>query len=353
MSFWLIIIIILLAGIAGGYINYLLPSNTNADGNKIRTWIICIVLGIGASILVPLFLEIAQSKLMDNIRYSWQLQVKDCKADTVKVKVEVTAPGSTDTTARPAVKPVVKTSQQGTAAIKNTECPPLKDYFLFFGYCLLAAAAGIRFISSIMDSVIKDKQIAQQKEKIEKTEDEKEKEKKAKEEAEKAKEKAEKEKLKLAAQDMREAEQAEKEILHLTNIRTMSLHEKAVAGSPAISPVTNTEDRQKGRFGGRNENNGRKLSAVVANEPKGIFYDFTIMVESTDNTRPLTGEVILFLHDSFTPNVVKLTVADGKAVYKNIAYGAFTVGAVADNGNTLLELDLAEDKNFPKEFRER
>jgi hypothetical protein len=35
------------------------------------------------------------------------------------------------------------------------------------------------------------------------------------------------------------------------------------------------------------------------------------------------------------------------------AWGAFTVGAVADGGLTRLELDLAEHPDFPAEFRAR
>jgi hypothetical protein len=32
------------------------------------------------------------------------------------------------------------------------------------------------------------------------------------------------------------------------------------------------------------------------------------------------------------------------------AWGAFTAGAVCDNGATLLEYDLSEDQRFPEDF---
>jgi len=61
MSLSIIILIMLLAGFSGGVINFYLASNTDADGKKIKDQMVCIIMGIGATILVPLFLEIAQS----------------------------------------------------------------------------------------------------------------------------------------------------------------------------------------------------------------------------------------------------------------------------------------------------
>jgi hypothetical protein len=37
----------------------------------------------------------------------------------------------------------------------------------------------------------------------------------------------------------------------------------------------------------------------------------------------------------------------------NKVYGAFTAGAEADEGNTRLEIDLAELSGVPQEFRDR
>jgi hypothetical protein len=127
---------------------------------------------------------------------------------------------------------------------------------------------------------------------------------------------------------------------------------------PVLGPITNPDDPQKGRFGGKKENNGRRLSAKVepSKDDPG-YYNVTIWVESTDPLRPLSGDVIFYLHDSFRPSVYTIKpdeFTDGKALDDEIvSYGAFTAGVVTDNGQTLLELDLAEDKSFPKEFRER
>ena len=344
----------LLAGIGGGMINYLLPSNSDATGVKIRKRAACIALGIGATILVPLFLEIAQSKLMDNIHYSWTLQNQDCNCDNEKkdtIIVNVVMPDTTqalnDTAKKGTIPTKGKTALTSNKTLNTNCCVPLKNYFLYFAYCFLAAAAGIRFINAIMDGVLKDKQISDLKVKNEKTEAEKEQERLAKEAAEK-------QKNKLAAQDKKDAEQSEREVLQAMNIRTMRTDEKTMIGISGIGPVVNSEDRQKGRFGGKQVNNDRKISATVSNQPRGSFYDFTITVESTDPVNhPLIGQVILFLHDSFSPSVVTLDAINSKAEYRNTAYGAFTVGAIADNGKTLLEIDLAELSDAPAQFLAR
>ena len=104
MSLNIILVIMILSGITGGSVNYLLPANTDpVSGKKITNYLTCLVLGISATILVPLFLEFAQSTLLNDI-------------------------------------------DQPTA-----DGPPLKNYFLFTAYCFLAAAAGLRGKSAHID----------------------------------------------------------------------------------------------------------------------------------------------------------------------------------------------------------
>ena len=191
MSLTIIIFIMLLAGIVGGGINYILPSNTGEDKVKIRKFLNCIIMGVGATILIPLFLEIAQSKLMDNIHYGWSIQNKECDCsqegeDSLLLKVtfqaDTTKRIASDTVKVATEKPKVTSSGNISTAANNC-CVPLKNYFLFAAYCLLAAAAGFRFINSITDSVLKDKQIAEAQ--------------KGKAKAEEGKEKAEEEKQKI------------------------------------------------------------------------------------------------------------------------------------------------------------
>jgi len=157
----------------------------------------------------------------------------------------------------------------------------------------------------------------------------------------------EKQKQKLTAQDKLNAKQEE----------NMQLENLDFDASKILPPIKNADDPQKGRFGGKAENNGRKLNATVTPGSSDSFFDITIWVESTDSKNPLNTDVIFYLHDSLRPSVYAIKpgeFVDGKAIDNTIrAWGAFTVGAITDNGDTLLELDLAELPDAPKLFRER
>lgn len=111
-------------------------------------------------------------------------------------------------------------------------------------------------------------------------------------------------------------------------------------------------DPQKGQWGGKPEVNSRRLSATVEAASMQGFYKVTLLVESTSDQIPLTGEVRFYLHDTFyNPERVE-KVKEGKAVLElHGVWGSFTVGAVADNGATELELDLAELPGITEEFR--
>lgn len=117
-------------------------------------------------------------------------------------------------------------------------------------------------------------------------------------------------------------------------------------------PAIVANDPQKNQWGGKPEVNGRRLSAVVESSTMKGFYKVTIVVESIDITRPLIGEVKFYLHDTFfNPEPVE-KVKNGKAILKlHGVWGSFTVGAVADDGATKLELDLAELPGVTDEFK--
>ncbi|HEY9002752.1 MAG TPA: YEATS-associated helix-containing protein [Mucilaginibacter sp.] len=355
MSFPVLVAIMLLCGIIGGIINCILPQNkdTNADPQaKGRTLFHCILIGIGATILVPLFLEIAQSKLLDNLRMTWQIRCSecvDCPVDSAKkADTKACTQASTDTTNKKVNDPILAKLDniQKNTKSNSQNCIPLKSYLLFAAYCFLAAAAGPRFINNLMDSVLKEKTIEELQTKTKEATQEKDK-------AVEEKDKAEQSKEKLIALNQLNAKQAEANVIPQVVPKNM-----LVAGQlPQIGAITNPDDPQKGRFGGKSVNNGRALKATVTNSLIPDFYNVTIWVESTDNDRPLDSDVVFYLHDSFRPSVYSIKVnefEDGKAIDKDIlSYGAFTVGAVTDNGQTLLEFDLAEQPEFPKNFRDR
>lgn len=110
--------------------------------------------------------------------------------------------------------------------------------------------------------------------------------------------------------------------------------------------ATNSNDPQKGQWGGKSANKNRQLTATV--DPKLVpgLFRINLKVESTDpDNNPLQDdEIVLFvLHDTFGDPPVRLVkVSNGSAELSLISYGSFTVGAITDKGSTELELDLAE-----------
>ncbi len=104
---------------------------------------------------------------------------------------------------------------------------------------------------------------------------------------------------------------------------------------------TSALDPQKGRWGGKAENNNRKLSAIISRMTGSDWAEIILRVESTDPKKdPLKGIVTFHLHPTFINSSPVIIVLNGIAEIKTKAWGAFTVGAVADNGKTTLELDL-------------
>ena len=377
MSFYVIILIMLLCGIFGGYINFLLPANDlqvpadnddRTDGTvtksrkvkydikiKLQPLGTCIFLGIGATVLVPLFLEIAQSKLLDNIHYGFQTdktasQNTIAPKDSMLVNIVVKTDSLKKDTSRTVVA-IIKTNDKET-----DDTVPLKNYLLFAAYCLVAAASGLRFITSVTDSVLKQ----QLKEARKETAEEKEK----KEQAEKDAAKAEADAKALAEANEKTAKNNQlKQVTELEKlgyaapVSLKSQTTKPLQDTFELPAITNMYDPQKGRFGGKPENNGRRLSATVKPSSIPEFYDVQLIVETTRPDKPLDTDVVFYVHDSLSPSVFVIKTAsflEGKAISQKIkSFGAFTVGVITDDGATKLELDLAENTDYPAPFRAR
>jgi len=120
--------------------------------------------------------------------------------------------------------------------------------------------------------------------------------------------------------------------------------------TPTSSPPIDPEDPQKGRWGGRSSESGRSLSASVRAVNDAWF---EVVLEVSGSTPPLTGPVEFHLHPTFSPSVQRVESESNRAVLHVGAWGAFTVGATADEGRTRLELDLAQLPEAPTKFRER
>lgn len=338
MSLYIALVIMLAAGILGGIINYCLTAAGAADAPK-PNFIKSVVIGIGATFLIPLFLQIAQSKLLDGIRNSGDLTMTAAntrESGTTKL-ADKKGPSHSDTTKTDTAAKKGDNTDKGAAT--KEEVPPLKDYLVFTAYCLLAAAAGPRFINSVMDGVLKDKKISQlTKENTKVTQE---------------KDKIEQVQALQTARNALLADHDETAALASAEVGPAL----AAVVKPQIGPKTVPNDPQKGRFGGRREVNGRKLCASVDPLRVPLLYKVVIWVESTDPAKPLTGDVIFYLHDTFRPSVITLPENEytgGKAKLEpKTAWGAFTVGAVVDGGLTLLEYDLSLDTEFDENFRSR
>lgn len=113
-------------------------------------------------------------------------------------------------------------------------------------------------------------------------------------------------------------------------------------------------DWAKKMFGGQsrvtNSFGARELTASVR-QLDSQWYE--VNLEVTASPTPET-EVIFFLHNTFkNPTPTAGFGAGGVARLTVTAYGAFTVGALVDDGTTELELDLAEVADAPPDFKNR
>lgn len=111
------------------------------------------------------------------------------------------------------------------------------------------------------------------------------------------------------------------------------------------------DDNRAGQFGGSPSRNGLALSASVKRDSPGWFR-VDIEVRPTAPQRELDGTVHFYYHDTFSPSSEIVRVRDGVARTHVICYGGFTLGAVADEGKTPLELDLARIPGVPRDFRD-
>ncbi|WP_207515712.1 leucine-rich repeat domain-containing protein [Longitalea luteola] len=106
------------------------------------------------------------------------------------------------------------------------------------------------------------------------------------------------------------------------------------------------DDLQKGRWGGKATNNGKRLQARVEplKDSPGLYSIFV-----TISGKPLSGQVALFLHNSFSDEIEYGTAVNDQVTFDLVAYEAFTMGAYAEDGTTL-ELDLNTVKGYPAAF---
>lgn len=339
------LLIMLVAGLLGGGINYVLQSyRDEPSATPVRPIAHSLLLGIGATFLVPIFLKLTDSKIMDNIQFSFSNHKpavdstgkEKLPADTIVVNLQADSNKSISYKVGNIAKSKSPKNETGSDSDENETG---KNYFLWMAYCLLAASAGFKFINMLINNLVKDEQLKQATAKNQELT--------TKFEVQK----------KIDEKEAAKAEQKAKEALVQNTVQKSFMvnnEPPKVPLLPQLPPVKYADDPQKGRFGGQSQKNFRTLAASVKPTDDAFFYEVTIWVESTDqNEHPLEGEVIFYLHHSFRPSVTTIPVKDGKATLTIEAFGAFTVGVITDLGQTLLELDLSKDRSFPADFRSR
>ena len=107
-------------------------------------------------------------------------------------------------------------------------------------------------------------------------------------------------------------------------------------------------DPNKGRFGSTSSASADIRASV--RHVSGDWYEVTTEIASKEGHSLPAGEVMFFLHPTFTNPVVTVPIVGDRAVLKVGAWGSFTIGAELPNGEKL-EIDLARDvPGVPPDF---
>lgn len=264
------IAIMLAAGTFGGVVNYYYYPRKGDIKNFFPK---CIIVGLGASFLVPLFLKLIQSKLFDDL---------------------------------------------------STQDP--KSFFIFGGFCLFASITSFKFISTLSDKVYKELEEVKQE----------------------------------ASENRKRVEQAKDSMRAMKEVIAQGQASpdmfKQVIDNVDLSAIDQvSDDPQKGQWGGKRKDNDREIKAeLIPIDDDDDWYRIKLTVSSTSPSKPLSGRVKFHLHPTFKPRVREVPVVNGIAEETVIAWGAFTIGAEADNGETRLEIDLADkDIKASDKFKSR
>jgi len=183
----------IIASILGGIINFYLPSNDPDDqghpqGRKDLNHLMrCMFLGIGATLLVPLFLELAKSKILDDVVFKQNsCNASDTCVKSLKIISTVDSNKkvvNTDTTYNSIVglkTNITKDLNSGMVLdslttisdkpskknVSTGEDVP-KNYLLWFSYCMIASIAGVKFINMLVGKFVTGKELRSLRTKLE------------------------------------------------------------------------------------------------------------------------------------------------------------------------------------------
>lgn len=116
----------------------------------------------------------------------------------------------------------------------------------------------------------------------------------------------------------------------------------------------NLQDPNRGQWGGRSITGTRKITGTILPVDGSELFRIILTVTAISDTHPMkAGDAVIFsLHPTFPDPFKIATVKDEKAELEFIAYGAFTVGVLCDDG-TELEFNLAKLPGAPLAFIKR
>jgi len=119
------------------------------------------------------------------------------------------------------------------------------------------------------------------------------------------------------------------------------LRERILGAILTTEGRTNEDEPHRGCFGRLALRNGRLLTATIApaDDDEDYECDVRLEVRGVPKARPLTGQIVFYLHPSHDPEVSKAKVKNGIAAIEIECDDPFVVGAKLDDG-TKLELDL-------------
>lgn len=151
---------------------------------------------------------------------------------------------------------------------------------------------------------------------------------------------------------LRELDQKVNAALNAAAAETKRRQQARTAVSMEIDDDAWNSDPHAGFAEGKSEANGRKLTAEITPvHGAGAVNRVHLRVSTTEPKRPITSNVIFYLHPSFEPTRVEVAPdSDGVARLDILAAGVFTVGAETDNGATKLELNLEKVPGGSSEF---
>ncbi len=311
-----VVLIMVAAGFLGGSV----ATGLSADDRNWTSWRWNLLIGLGAALLVPLFLQTVSSSLLKDL-----------------------------------LKP-----QDGVQS-------PI-DLLIFSGFALLAAISARGFITTLSDRVLREVKEAKEKarEAGSKADEARSKADEAKSEVTQAKseltattavlEETRSELSDVASKgdQTRGVALAANDAVKYGLRETSSTRQATASALETIKPGPKQDDPWSGQFGGLSEANGRKVDArILAVPDRPGWCSVVLRVTSTDPARPLEGEVQFYLHPTFGDTKPVVPVREGQAVLAFTSWGAFTVGVLADGGATRLELNLAEQPDAPEPWRSR